>query len=151
MVSVRPDYFIFMGYLRKIDKISKANPHTFIHTNSFSRNPGSAPVTCLSRCCVEPYLVAIPKSGCTSCTCILAITPMGDLRLNGSILRKSRFIFKNERRTIWQKSGCLNHSIERIFQVNILMQGRVKDSWKEGSFSCWFLFVGFISFILNIL
>ena len=52
----------------------------------------------------------------------------GDLRLSGSIIRKSRFIFTKERRNIRQKSGCLNHSNERIFQVNILMQGRIKAS-----------------------
>ena len=34
---------------------------------------------------------------------------MGDLRLSGSIIRKSRFIFTKERRIIRQKSGCLNH------------------------------------------
>ena len=32
-------------------------------------------------------------------------------------------------------SGCLNHSKERIFQVNILVQGRIKDSWKGGSYA----------------
>ena len=31
-----------------------------------------------------------------------------DLRLSGSIIRKSRFIFTKELRTIRQKSGCLN-------------------------------------------
>ena len=36
-------------------------------------------------------------------------TKLGDLRLNGCIIRKSRFIFTKERRTIRQKSGCLNH------------------------------------------
>ena len=44
LVSVRPNYFIFMGYLRKRYKISKANPHTFIPMNHLSRNPGFAPV-----------------------------------------------------------------------------------------------------------
>ena len=53
---------------------------------------------------------------------------------SGSIIRKSRFIFTKERRTIRQKSGCLNHSYERIFQVNILMQGRIKDYWKGSSY-----------------
>ena len=55
---------------------------------------------------------------------------MENLRLSGSIIRKSRFIFTKERRIIRQKSGCLSHSNERIFQVNIQMQGRIKDSWK---------------------
>ena len=59
---------------------------------------------------------------------------MGDLRLSGSIIGKSRFIFTKEGRTIRQKSGCLNHSNERILQVNIPMQGRIKDSWKGGSY-----------------
>ena len=53
---------------------------------------------------------------------------LGDLRLSGSIIRKSKFILTKERRTIRQNSGCLNHSNERIFQVNIKMQGRIKDS-----------------------
>ena len=44
LVSVRPKYFIFMGFLRKLDKINKANRHTSIHLNPLSRNPGSAPV-----------------------------------------------------------------------------------------------------------
>ena len=66
----------------------------------------------------------------TKCT-----VTMGDLRLSGSIIRKSRFIFTKERRNIRQKSGCLNHSNERIFQVNILMQGRIKASWKGGTYA----------------
>ena len=77
---------------------------------------------------------------------------LGDLGLSGSIIRKSRFIFTKEQRIIRQKSGCLNHSNEQIFQVNIQMQGRFKDSWKGVSciknvaFALWIL-----SFILNIL
>ena len=46
----------------------------------------------------------------------------GDLRLSGSIIRKSRFIFTKERRTITQKSGCLNYSNERIFQIYLQIQ-----------------------------
>ena len=34
-----------------------------------------------------------------------------------------------ELRTIRQKSGCLNHLKEPIFQVNIQMQGWINDSW----------------------
>ena len=34
---------------------------------------------------------------------------VGALRLSGSKIRKSRFIFTKERRTIRQKSGSLNH------------------------------------------
>ena len=60
-----------------------------------------------------------------------------DLRLSGSIVQKSRLFFTKERTTIRQKSVCLDHSNERIFQVHviILMQGRIKDSWK-GGFIC---------------
>ena len=44
LVSVRPNDFIFMEYLREIDKISKAKPHTFIYTyEPLFRNPGSVP------------------------------------------------------------------------------------------------------------
>ena len=77
----------------------------------------------------------------------------GDLRLSGSIIRKSRFIFTKEWRIIRQMSDCLNHSNEGIFQVNILMQGRIKDSWKGVHVykRCWFRFVDFISMILNII
>ena len=46
------------------------------------------------------------------------------------IHNKSRFNFTKERRTIMQKSGCLNHLIERLFQVNIQTQGPIKDSLK---------------------
>ena len=35
------------------------------------------------------------------------------------IRHKSRLIFTKERKIIRQKSGCLNHLNERIFQVNI--------------------------------
>ena len=49
----------------------------------------------------------------------------GDLRLSGSIIRKSRFIFTKERRTIRLKSGCLHNSNELIYQVNIQMQGQI--------------------------
>ena len=54
--------------------------------------------------------------------------------MSGSIKGKSRFIFTKKRSTIRQKSGCLNHSNERIFQVNSQMQGKIKDSWKGGSY-----------------
>ena len=70
---------------------------------------------------------------------------MGDLRLSGSIIRKSRFIFTKERRAIRQKSGCFNHSNERVFQdagadqgfLDLYiqmsefsrMQGQIRDSW----------------------
>ena len=49
-----------------------------------------------------------------------------------SIIRKSRFIFTKERRTIRQKSGCLKHSNERIFLVNILMQGEDQGFLERG-------------------
>ena len=45
------------------------------------------------------------------------ISLRGDSRLSGSIIRKSRFIFTKEWRTIRQKS-----------------EGRIKDSWKGGSY-----------------
>ena len=67
-------------------------------------------------------------------------------------MRKSRFIFAKERRTIRQKSGCLNHLNERIFQVNIRMQGWINDSW-EGVHKykgVGVRFADFTSFILNI-
>ena len=60
---------------------------------------------------------------------------MEDLRLSGSTIRKSRYIFTKERRIIRQKSGCLSHSYKRIIQVNIQMQGRIKDSWKGVSYA----------------
>ena len=47
----------------------------------------------------------------------------GDLCLSGSIIQKSRFIFTKERRTIRQKSVCLNHSNEGFFQVYLQIQG----------------------------
>ena len=74
-------------------------------------------------------------------------TLIGDLRLSGSIIRKSRFLFTKERRTLRQKSGCLNHSNERIVQVNILIQGWIKDAWK-GGFIC-IKDVGFALWILS--
>ena len=44
ILSLRPNYLIFMGYFfEKWDKISKANPNTFIHMYPFLRNPGYAP------------------------------------------------------------------------------------------------------------
>ena len=48
------------------------------------------------------------------------LSEMGDLRLSGSIVQKSRFIFTKEQRNRRQKSRCLN---ERFYQVNIQMQG----------------------------
>ena len=59
----------------------------------------------------------------------------GDLRLSGSIIRKSRFIFKKERRIIRQKSGCLNHSNERIFAVKH-PDARVEQGFLEMGFMC---------------
>ena len=64
-------------------------------------------------------------------TCIIQVsrtisvtyTKRGDLRLSGSIIRKSRFIFTKERESIRQKCGCLNYSNERIFQVYLQIQG----------------------------
>ena len=62
---------------------------------------------------------------------------MGDLRLSGSIIRKSRFSFTKDRRTIRQKSGCLNHSNERIFQVNIhTMYAGANQRFIERGFIC---------------
>ena len=58
---------------------------------------------------------------------------LGDLRLSRSVIRKSRFIFTKEWRTVRQKSGCLNHLNEQIFQVNIQLQGWINDSWNGGS------------------
>ena len=58
----------------------------------------------------------------------------GDLHLSGSIIRKSRFIFTKERRIIRQGRGCLSRSSERIFQVNIQMQGQIRGSWNGGSY-----------------
>ena len=58
----------------------------------------------------------------------------GDLRLSGPMIQKSRFIFTKERRTIRQKSRCLNHSNERIFEAYLQKQGRIKDSWKWGPY-----------------
>ena len=74
------------------------------------------------------------KNKCNGTSSSLAAKQPGDLRLSGSIIRKSRFIFTKEWRTIRLKIGCLNNSNERIFQVNILMQMRIKDSWKGGSY-----------------
>ena len=72
----------------------------------------------------------------------------GDLCLRGSIIRKSGIIFTKEWRKLKQKSGCLNHSNERIFQVNIQMQEQIKDSWMYKRVGD--RFVDFFSFILNI-
>ena len=44
----------------------------------------------------------------SSCTVVLCSLTLGDLRFSGSIIRKSRFIFTKERRTIRQKSGGAN-------------------------------------------
>ena len=56
----------------------------------------------------------------------------GELRLSVSIIPKSRFTFTKERRIIKQKSGCLDNSNKRIFQVNIQMQGQVKGFLVRG-------------------
>ena len=72
----------------------------------------------------------------------------GDLRLSGSIIRKSRIIFTKERRKIKQKSRCLNHSNEQIYQVNIQKQEQIKDSLMSKGVGVRFL--DFFSFILNI-
>ena len=74
------------------------------------------------------------KELCCCFVCWLKMTgQMGDLRLSGSIMQKSRFIFTKEQRNIRQKSGYLNHSNEQIFQVNIQMQGWTNDFGKGGS------------------
>ena len=45
LVSVRPNYFNFHGiFKKKWDKISEANPNTFIHMNPLSRHPDYTPV-----------------------------------------------------------------------------------------------------------
>ena len=61
---------------------------------------------------------------------------------------KEQIYFMKERRIIRQKSGGLNHSNEPIFQVNILMQGRIKDSRKNCSCVC-IKDVGFTLLILS--
>ena len=47
---------------------------------------------------------------------------------------KEQNYFYERAKKIRQKSRCLNHSNERIFQVNIQMQGQIKFSWKGGSY-----------------
>ena len=81
-------------------------------------------------------------------TCVIVILAE-DLRLSGSMIRKSRFIFTKERRIIRQKSGCLSHSNERIFQVHIQMQWRIKDPGNgfHMHIRCWFRFVDFIIYL----
>ena len=49
-------------------------------------------------------------------TCCFIVS-CGGLRLSGSIIRKSRSYFYESGEKIRQKSGCLNHSNERIFQL----------------------------------
>ena len=78
---------------------------------------------------------------------------MGDLRLSGFIIQKSRFISMKEWRTIRQKSGCLNHLNERIFQVNIQIAGMDQRFLEMGLLSIKLggggrLFADFISLIL---
>ena len=48
LVSVRPNYFILMGYLRKMKKKSAKRTHTplYMYMNPHSRNPGYAPDGC---------------------------------------------------------------------------------------------------------
>ena len=53
---------------------------------------------------------------------------VGDLRLSGSVIRKNRFIFTKEQRTIRQNSRSLNYLNERIFQVNIHLRGWIDAS-----------------------
>ena len=79
----------------------------------------------------------LPKSVIDS----MKVSVMGDLRLSGSLIRKSRFIFTKERRTIRQKSGSLNHSNERIFLVN-MDQGFLERGFiyiKNVGFALWIL------------
>ena len=40
---------------------------------------------------------------------VFSVMVAGDLRLSGSVIRKSKFIVTKERKNIRQKSGCLNH------------------------------------------
>ena len=39
---MRLNFFIFMGYFRKMWQNQQSETHTFVHMNSISRNPGSA-------------------------------------------------------------------------------------------------------------
>ena len=48
---------------------------------------------------------------------LVIVANRGDLRLSGSILRKSRLFFTKERRNISQKSGQFYNSKERFSQV----------------------------------
>ena len=72
-------------------------------------------------------------------------------------MRKSRFMFREERRTMRQKSGCLNHSNERIFQVYLQIQGggggglRISRNGVHMYKGVGVCFADFVSFILNIL
>ena len=44
LVSMIPNYFIFIGYLRKMRYNQQSESNPFIHMNPLSRNPGSTPV-----------------------------------------------------------------------------------------------------------
>ena len=70
----------------------------------------------------------------------------GDLRLSGSIIRKSRFIFTKERRTIKLKSGCLSFKLANFPGIPP-DTGRIADS-SNGVHM--YKGVGFVLLILNI-
>ena len=72
----------------------------------------------------------------------------GDLRLSGSIIRKSRFIFTKERITIRQKSGCLNH-IKRVNYPGKHPDAGADQGFLERGFIC-ILDVGFSLWIFLI-
>ena len=61
---MRPNYFIFIGYLRK-KEIKSAHQHApFLHMNPLSRNPGS--VTVVLAACSHVYLLACMQQ----CVCL---------------------------------------------------------------------------------
>ena len=70
-IEVRPNYFIFMGYLRKRDKISKATPppHTHTRLNMYKNSPEDVslwPMIGVSH--MQPFIhLIILKRSCRVC------------------------------------------------------------------------------------
>ena len=67
---------------------------------------------------------------CETCRVFYRLCTMETITFERIHNTKEQINFYERAAFIRRKSGCLNHSNERLFQVNIQMQGQIKDSWK---------------------
>ena len=103
-ISVRPNYFISMGYLRKMRQISKANPRTFIYMNPFPEILDQP----LEWVCVLPYLNLcwMRRAFCWLLLLMMILTNTGSFNFIGRSLQGPNCAYCIERGSARDNMDC---------------------------------------------